>query len=100
MPLRRIQHPPAGNSFFRLLNESGYTEDHPEVSPLLARTKMASRIAGGAGKPAALPAKVDLRPSFSPIEDQGALGSCTAQAAAGLLEYFERRSSGVWVDAS
>ena len=32
--------------------------------------------------------------------DQGQLGSCTAQAAAGLLEYFERHTSGVWVDAS
>ena len=46
------------------------------------------------------PAVVDLRPWFSPIEDQGALGSCTANAAAGLLEYFERRASGKFVDAS
>jgi C1A family cysteine protease len=48
----------------------------------------------------ALPAKVDLRASFSPIEDQGHLGSCTAQAAAGLVEYFERHAHGTWVDAS
>jgi len=51
-------------------------------------------------EPAAVPPKVDLRASFSPVEDQGALGSCTAQAAAGLLEYFERHASGKWTDAS
>jgi C1A family cysteine protease len=31
---------------------------------------------------------------MSPIEDQGALGSCTAQAGVGLVEYFERRAFG------
>ncbi|WGJ15330.1 C1 family peptidase [Methylocapsa sp. D3K7] len=83
-----------------------YTEDHPEVTKLLARTKIAPRLAASAkgahktAAPAALPPKIDLRASFSPIEDQGALGSCTAQAAVGLLEYFERHSSGKWVDAS
>ena len=37
---------------------------------------------------------------FSEIEDQEALGSCTAQAGAGLVEYFERRASGRHIDAS
>jgi len=89
-----------------------YTEEHPEVAALLARTQLAARVAatrreavpGRAPKapppPAAPPAAVDLRPSFSPIEDQGSLGSCTANAAAGLLEYYERRASGRYVDAS
>lgn len=36
----------------------------------------------------------------SPIEDQLSLGSCTAQAGVGLLEYFERRSYGKHIDAS
>ena len=35
--------------------------------------------------------KVDLRPFFPPVYDQGNLGSCTAQAAAGALEYYQRR---------
>jgi C1A family cysteine protease len=82
-----------------------YTEDHPRVAALLKRTKLAPKIAASAAgeraaAPAASPAQVDLRASFSPIEDQGQLGSCTAQAAAGLLEYFERHASGKWVDAS
>lgn len=46
------------------------------------------------------PATVDLRPYCSPIEDQGNLGSCTANAAAGVVEYFERRAFGRYLDAS
>jgi C1A family cysteine protease len=78
---------------------SDYTEGHPEVAPLLGRTRLVAR-AGAVHAPAALQAQIDLRAWFSPIEDQGQLGSCTANAAAGLLEYFERRSSGKYVDAS
>lgn len=37
----------------------------------------------------ARPKKVDLRPGCSPIEDQGDLGSCTANAIVGALEYLE-----------
>ena len=83
-----------------------YTETHPDVAPLLSKTRLASRVAAlkkgsrAEAEPAAVPPKVDLRASFSPVEDQGALGSCTAQAAAGLLEYFERHASGKWTDAS
>lgn len=83
-----------------------YTDDHPVVAPLLEKTKHASRQVMGRSKgvaaaPAAgLPAQIDLRQWFSPIEDQGALGSCTANAAVGLLEYFERRAHGKFTDAS
>ncbi len=37
---------------------------------------------------------------WSPVENQGALQSCTAQAAVALLEYFQRRASGKHIDAS
>ena len=78
-----------------------YTEKHPDVVRLLDGTALKKRVAAaGAGGPAALPALVDLRPSFSPVEDQGALGSCTANAAVGLVEYFEKRASGRYVGAS
>jgi hypothetical protein len=43
---------------------------------------------------------VDLRPWCSPIEDQGEVGSCTANAVVGALEYFETRTRGAYVDAS
>jgi C1A family cysteine protease len=38
---------------------------------------------------AALPAQVDLRAQFPPPYDQGALGSCTANAIAGALQFLE-----------
>ena len=38
-----------------------------------------------------LPRSVDLRPGCSPIEDQGALGSCTGNALAGAVEFLERK---------
>jgi C1A family cysteine protease len=43
---------------------------------------------------------VDLRPWCSPVEDQGELGSCTAHAAVGIVEYFERKAFGKHLDAS
>lgn len=49
---------------------------------------------------AALPPVVDLRPWMSPVEDQGAIGSCTANAGVGLIEYFERRAFGRHINAS
>jgi C1A family cysteine protease len=39
--------------------------------------------------PKKLPGKVDLRASCSPVENQGRLGSCTANALVGMLEYLE-----------
>src|SRR5665647_1563761 len=44
--------------------------------------------------------RVDLREWCSPIENQLELGSCTAHAAAGIIEYFERRAFGKHIDAS
>jgi len=46
-----------------------------------------------------LPISVDLREDCSPVEDQGSLGSCTACASAGLVEFLDLRS-GVAFDAS
>ena len=75
-----------------------YTAEHEDVRPLLERTKVAAK-----GKKLAtpsLPASVDLREWCPPIEDQGELGSCTANAGVGIVEYFERRASGKHIDAS
>jgi len=41
--------------------------------------------------PARLPASVDLRRGCSPVEDQGDLGSCTANALAGAVEFVEKK---------
>lgn len=40
----------------------------------------------------AIPDKVDLRQWCSMVEAQGELGSCTAHAAVGMVEYFENRA--------
>jgi len=50
--------------------------------------------------PARLPAKVDLRSGCSPVEDQQALGSCTANALAGALEYLMRKDKVKFADMS
>jgi C1A family cysteine protease len=41
--------------------------------------------------PAKIPASVDLSKTCSKVEDQGALGSCTANALAGALEFLEKK---------
>lgn len=47
------------------------------------------------------PSKVSLeRNFFSPIENQGSLGSCTANAAAGIVEYCEKKATSRHVDIS
>jgi C1A family cysteine protease len=85
-----------------------YTSETPEVKQLLqsvsAFPKRATKAKAGAltadAAPLALPATIDLRAFCSPIEDQGGIGSCTANAGAGLLEYFERKAFGSHVEAS
>jgi C1A family cysteine protease len=56
----------------------------------------------GVAEPAevSIPASIDLREWCSPIENQGSLGSCTANAGAALVEYYERRAFGKHIDAS
>jgi C1A family cysteine protease len=39
----------------------------------------------------ALPSSTDLRPLCPPVENQGQLGSCTANALAGALEFLEEK---------
>ncbi|HVZ37608.1 MAG TPA: C1 family peptidase, partial [Polyangiaceae bacterium] len=80
-----------------------YHPYHPEIHRLLQKTKLGAQLGASAIEapmPAALPMSMDLRAGFSPIEDQGPIGSCTANAAVGLLEYLERRAGGHFVDAS
>ncbi len=70
-----------------------YTVEHENVKSLLVPTGVTKTKKGPA------PA-VDLRAWCSPIEDQGSLGSCTAHAGAGMVEYYERRAFNRHIDAS
>ncbi|MFA5143011.1 MAG: C1 family peptidase [Candidatus Omnitrophota bacterium] len=47
-----------------------------------------------------LPQAVDLRAHCSKIEDQGNLGSCTAQALAGNLEFLDNKIDSLYEDVS
>ncbi len=70
----------------------GWLPDVPDHRDYLYRAIMRA--------PAILPKKVDLRRTCSPVEDQGSLGSCTAQALAGALEYLDKKDDGGYIDQS
>lgn len=71
-----------------------YTVEQKAVKTMLTPTGVVKASAPS------LPANVDLRAWCSPVEDQGSIGSCTAHAGVGMVEYFERRSFGKHIDAS
>jgi C1A family cysteine protease len=83
-----------------------FTEDTTTVSSKLKSlgqdsvAGMLEKMGVAKSAKASLPASVDLRAWCSPIEDQGSLGSCTANAGVGLIEYFERRAFNRHIDAS
>lgn len=71
-----------------------YTHESKGIQTLLAKSAPLKAVSRST------PAKADLRQWCSPVENQGSLGSCTANAGAGLFEYFERRAFGKHIDAS
>jgi C1A family cysteine protease len=71
-----------------------YTPDHDKIGELFHKSKALKPPQAGITK------NVDLSDHCSPIENQGSLGSCTANAGAGLIEYYERRAFGEHLDAS
>jgi len=84
-----------------------YTVEMDEVSPKLKSFGQKDSIKSmlksvGVDDPnkLSLPNEVDVIPWCSPIEDQGKLGSCTANAGVGLVEYFETKAFGKHIDAS
>ncbi len=83
-----------------------YTANQDAVSPklqALGQTKSVKAMLTTVGVTApapTLPLTVDLRPWCSPIENQLNIGSCTANAGAGMVEYYERRAFGKHIDAS
>jgi len=91
-----------------------YSETHEEIEKIIGEGVSSGKIKPGrrgedtfAPSPFSrtfaasdLPPAVDLCDYCSPVEDQGMLGSCTAHAGVGLIEYYERRSFGRHVDAS
>lgn len=84
-----------------------YSVEQDEVAPQLkllgqkdSLKTMLKKVGVAEPAKATLPPSVDLRAWCSPIENQGSLGSCTANAGVGTVEYFERRAFGKHIDAS
>ena len=71
-----------------------YTEEEKHIKPMLTKVGITK------SENPKLPTKVDLREWCSPVENQGSIGSCTAHAGVGMIEYFERRAFGKHIDAS
>ncbi len=77
-----------------------FTSESVDIVPMLKELKLISRRGRRTFKSDALPSTCDLRQHCSPIEDQESIGSCTANAGVGLIEYYERRAFGNHLDAS
>jgi C1A family cysteine protease len=99
-----------------LIQGMGWLPDFPSDKDLTAATKEVPEPAARAGaksaiaelvKDAGVPAepkspsrRQDLREWCSPVENQQSIGSCTAQAAVGMFEYFQRRGTGQHLELS
>jgi C1A family cysteine protease len=71
-----------------------YTPRHDEVKPNLGSISVYQQEAPS------LPSKVDLRQWCPPVDDQLQLGSCTANAGAALIEYFQNKAFGTYIKVS
>ena len=81
----------------------GWQRDLPDFRDYSPETDAIQKMLKGSKAlkaPRRMANSVDLSEWCSPIEDQGNIGSCTAHAGIGLLEYYERRAKGDHIDAS
>ena len=83
---------PAITRLRRRVGRLGYRPDLPDLRDWLAERVFPR------GMP--LPAEVDQSAADSPVEHQGGLGSCTAQAGIGALEFLDRKADGAHTDLS
>ena len=84
-------------------NGMGWLKDYPDfrdysvgqksLKPLMEKMGIADPLKAASEN-------IDLRKWCPPVEDQGQLGSCTANAGVGMVEYFEKRAFGKHLDAS
>lgn len=79
---------------------TGWLKDYPDIRDYNSSSKKIREIFSTVKAPKATKTNIDLRQWCSPIDDQGELGSCTAHAGTGLLEYFEKKTHKKHIDAS
>lgn len=70
-----------------------YTEENPDIRQFIDKLGIESGSSGASGT-------VDLRKWCSPVENQLSLGSCTAHAGIGIVEYYEKRAFNKHIDGS
>jgi len=72
-----------------------FTDTEPKISEITKNLGLAK-----SEKLKTLPATIDLRAWCSPIENQKSLGSCSAQTAVGIVEYFQHRAYSKHIEGS
>ena len=75
-----------------------YSNEHPVISEI--SMKLGIKGSDKTKTEKKLPSRVDLRKWCSPVEDQLSLGSCTANAVVGMVEYFQKRAYGRHIEGS
>jgi len=80
----------------------GWIPDYPDFRDYTEKTDEIRSVLSAKGlvRAKTIPSSVDLREWCSPVENQGGLGSCTAHAGTGVIEYYERKSFGRHTEAS
>ena len=73
-----------------------YTPGSTPIAGILASSQPLQAAIGAAS----LASSADLRAWCPPVEDQGAINSCTAHAGIALMEYYERRAFNKYMDGS
>ncbi len=74
-----------------------YTVDTPEIAEMAKKLKLKQ---SAKSLKSAVPGTVNLREWCSKVENQGKIGSCTAHAAMGVIEYLQRRAFDDHIDGS
>ena len=71
-----------------------YTMNHENIKPLVKEIGVTEPLK------VSIPVSRNLRTWCPPIENQYTLGSCTANAGVGIMEYYEQKAFGKHIDAS
>ena len=85
-----VEHP----EVVEIINKLGYTTEMNKTLQTSETLKLPSQF------PFPVPDRMDLRRWCSPIENQRQLGSCTAHAAVGIVEYYEKKAFDKYIDGS
>lgn len=89
----------------QLLGSTGWRRDLPDFRDYTRESEKIDRVLSLPSiptetSPALVAAGVDLRKWCSSVENQQSLGSCTANAGVAMMEYYQKRLYGQYLDGS